>query len=313
MQLQPMKFSKATYLVNQEAGYFPYFSLIAKTRIAQKLALNIAVVGEPGTGKSYCGWTIGKILDSKFTIDQVVYTYPEYMSLLRRLSLGRPIVFDEPNYAMDKRDWYKQINKVLVQTMVSQRFLVHPVIIPVINMTLLDKTIRDHLLQYIIHVIKRTPPKLDEQDNLVTRGSLIANVYRLYASQWEEKTYHPFICQLRYPLLGKCPKDSCLGCRQLKTCPEFRAQYERKKAAIQDIRYEQAEGDASHFESQSYTDAQLAKMIYEYKSELVNDKGKLDQRLLRIVFQRKLNIAVGHNKAYTIVSMLKYDHPNEFP
>jgi hypothetical protein len=65
--------------------------------------------------------------------------------------------------------------------------------------------------------------------------------------------------------------------------------------------------------SEGNTDAQLAQMIYSYKNELLDQNGKLNQRLLRIVFQRKLNITVGHNKAYTIVSMLKYDHPNEFP
>jgi len=291
-----MKFSKATYLVNKEIGFFPYFQLILRTRIKKKKAVNVVVIGEAGEGKSYEAFTLCLLIDPKFCVDQIVYTYAEYMKLVRHLPMGRAIMFDEPSYAMGKRDWYKQINKVLVQTIESQRFKIHPLFIPIINKSLLDKTIRDHLIQF--------------QVIMKDRGK--AEVFRLQASQFEEKTYHHFVCGLRYPMIGKCKKDSCLGCRKLKRCKEFRAQYERKKAEIQNRRYEQAEMEASFMETRDMTDKQLAVMIYALKDRILNDKGEISAKKIRVVFLHKLDVKIGHNRAYTIKELLKLMHPDEF-
>jgi len=218
------------------------------------------------------------------------------MNLLRKLPMGKPIMFDEPSYAMGKRDWYKQINKVLVQTIESQRFKVHPLIIPIINLTLLDKTVRDHLIQFVVFTVRRG----------------YGFVYRLHPSQWEEKIYHPKLYTFKWPLIGKCKKDSCLGCKKLKRCDELRARYERKKAKIQNKRYEQAEVEAAYMETRDMTDKQLATMIYALKDKLLNDKGELSAKKLRIVFLHNLDIKIGHNRSYTIKELLKLMHTNEF-
>ena len=305
MQIQ--KFSKATYQVNKDKGYFPKFQLVLRERLNLKKAINVAIVGEAGIGKSYVAWTLAMLLDPKFTVNQIVYTYQEYMALLQKLGIGRPIVFDEPSYAMSKRDWYLQLNKVLVKTLESQRFKVHPLFIPIINLNLLDKTIRDHLIQFLVHVVRRTP-QTEKQ-----RGYVYANVYRLYASQWEEKTYHVYICSLKYPMIDNCKKDSCIGCQKLSRCKEFRAIYERKKATIQEERYEQAEQEAAKIESAELTDSQLEKMIYqELKDKVLDENGEIDARLLRVVLLREKRVKIGYNRAYTIKKLLEYDYPNEF-
>jgi len=282
--------------VNQSIGYFPYFQLILRSRVKQKKAVNVVVTGEAGEGKSYMAFTLCKLLDPKFTVEQIVFTYSEYMKLLRKLGMGRCIMFDEPSYAMGKRDWYKQINKVLVQTIESQRFKVHPLFIPIINKALLDKTIRDHLIQFQVQV--------------TGRGK--ADVFRLQASQFEEKTYYHYLCSLEYPLIGECKRDTCLGCRQLKTCLEFRAQYERRKLAIQNKRYKEAEEDAQYLETKNMTDKQIAKMVYSFKDKVVNDKGQLSSRLIRVVLLHDLDMKIGHNRAYTVEALLKLMYPDEF-
>ena len=154
------------------------------------------------------------------------------MELLIDLKMGKAIVFDEPSYAMGKRDWFKDLQKVLVHTLESQRFLVHPLFIPIINMSLLDKTIRNYLIQFQIHV--------------VGRGH--AYVYRLKPSQATDKVYRKFMCELFYHQFDSqlCKKDSCLGCKKMgdlenpspDDCQIFRAQYERKKREIQFTRYD---------------------------------------------------------------------------
>ena len=98
---------------------------------------------------------------------------PSSSSLLARLKMGKAIVFDEPSYALGKRDGYKELQKVLVHTLESQRFLVHPVFIPIINLALLDKTIRAYLISHVVHVIGR--------------GHSL--VYRVKPSQRNEKVY----------------------------------------------------------------------------------------------------------------------------
>lgn len=296
-KLKRLKLGRTVFKVNKDAGYFPYFSLTLRQRIKRKLACNIAVVGEAGIGKSYAAWVYALSLDRKFTIDQIVFLYSSYMHLIRRLPMGRHIVFDEPSYAIGKRDWYKELNKVLVKTIESQRFKVHPLWIPIINMTLLDKTIREHLIQFVVLVLNRG----------------FAFVYRIYPSQWEDKIYHPYFCTLKFPIVGKCKRQSCLGCAKLKgECKEFRAQYERKKASIQDRRYEQAELEASQLESKEFTTQQLAKLAYSQKSEYTDDDGKINVRRMRTILMRRLKLHISIGKGYDIKDWLLMEHPDEF-
>jgi hypothetical protein len=301
--LKSLHLSKGSFLYNKEAGYFPYFQFILRNRINKKKAVNVAVTGEAGEGKSYLAWTLCRLLHPDFSVKQIVYRYRTYMNALRSLPLGFPIMFDEPSYALSKRDWYKEVNKVLVQTLESQRFKVKPVVIPVINQNLLDKTVRTYLLQFQVVVMDRG----------------VANVYRLQASQYQNKLYRHWICELRYPLLGACPEKykeyssgSCLGCRYLNECPTFRAQYERKKASIQDVRYKQAERDAEYIESKDLTDRQIENKVYEVSEEYTDKEGNIDVDLMRIVAQEQLQIHIGHSKAYKIKKALVYHHPEQF-
>jgi hypothetical protein len=145
------------------------------------------------------------------------------------------IVFDEPSYALGKRDWYKELQKMLVHTLESQRFLVHPLFIPIVNLALLDKTIRAYLISHVVHVIGRGH----------------ALVYRVMPSQRKEKVYWYQKGELYYRMFDSelCNKDTCLGCGKLDKCTIFRAQYERQKASIQMERYEQGRDQAIQQES----------------------------------------------------------------
>lgn len=294
--LQKVKISNAVFLVNKELGFFPYFQWLLRNRINKKKAVNVAVTGEAGEGKSYLAWTLCMLIDKRFSVNQIVFTYGDYMKVLLKLGIGRPIMFDEPSYAMGKRDWYKQVNQVLVKTMESQRFMVHPLFIPIINKVLLDKTIREHLLQF--QVILRDRGKAD--------------VYRIKASQFQEKIYHSFICRLYYPLIGECPKQTCLGCAIFENCDEFRAQYERKKRTIQIERYEQAEHQARYQESKLLTDKQIEEGLLKHKQDLIDDKGRLNINYMKIIAKEKLGVVIGHNRTYRIRAAMKLHYPELF-
>jgi len=304
-------------LISRELDVRPIFQDIISWRTKQKLASNICLTGEPGIGKSYEAIDICRVfegvykntkgeLTDRFKVKQVVFTHSDYMGLILNLALGKPITFDEPSYAMGKRDWFKDIQKVLVHTLESQRFLVHPLFIPIINMSLLDKTIRAYLIQFQIHV--------------VGRGH--AYVYRLKPSQINEKVYRIFLCELFYHLFDSdlCSKDSCLGCKKLGDnenprpgdCQIFRAKYERKKKETQFFRYEQAKDQALQKESQDLTEKQIEEILMPEIEQLLNERsGKVDVSKMR-VFLRESGIFISTWKAYQIKGNIEASHPEIF-
>lgn len=173
-------------------------------------------------------------------------------------------------------------------------------------MSLLDKTIRNYLIQFQIHV--------------VGRGHGL--VYRLKPSQATDKVYRKFMCELFYHQFDShlCRKDSCLGCKKMgdyeqpspTDCQIFRAKYERKKRSIQFVRYEQGKDQALQKESQDLTEQQLEEILFPEIGELLNERsGKLDVSKMR-VFLRKSGIIISTWKAYQIKGNLEAQHPEFF-
>lgn len=315
-KLNLIKYRGFYSLNNPELGVTPHFFDELRYRINNMLCTHVVITGEAGLGKSYMAMALARILEGKkkatgedrFTVNQVVFKHGEYMELLIKPNFrqGKCIVFDEPGYALGKRDWFKELQKVLVHTLESQRFLVHPLLMPIISMALLDKTIRNYLIQYQIH--------------MVARGHGL--VYEIQPSKNTDKVYHHFKCHLYIRMLDreKCSKSTCLDCDRLgdnenpksDDCQLFRAQYERKKKTVQYDRYEQAKVEASQKESLEMTDKQLESMIIDHVSQLLNVKGKLDVAKLRLYLREEYGIHVSIWKGYNIKSMIEAAHPKEF-
>lgn len=311
--LKPLNLGGWEFSVNPELGYYPYFSNRLRMRVNKKLPCNIVVVGEPGIGKSYLAIDLARVLEGKtkpaksndwrgndrFKLWQVVYTYQEFMRLINRknFKMGKAIVFDEPSYAISKRDWYKDLNKALVQTIESFRFKVHPLIIPVLNKALLDKTIRNYLIQF--------------QVTMLDRGKAI--VHRLSASQYNDKIYTRTLCELRYGMFDRdlCVRDTCLDCKKITTCQIFRARYERKKASIQDQRYADALDLSVRKEALGLSNDRLVELLYPLRGTFVK-KGKIDSSLLIIVCNQDLKHPVSRHRSYLLRSMLERQHPKLF-
>ena len=273
------------------------------------MATNVVVVGEAGIGKSYMATDLCRVVEGRkaigkdrFKLDQVVFTYKEFMELVLKLKAGKTIVFDEPSFAMGKREWYRQLNKALVQTIESFRFKIHPLFIPIINASLLDKTIRSHLIQYKVV--------------LTDRGK--ATVYRIKPSQFKDEVYHNYLCGLKYGLLDHqlCNRESCLDCSKLTkknsakyACNIFRARYERKKASIQDKRYEQARDIAYEIETRQLTDRHIENLSLVIKDKWLIE-GKVDVQALRVALEDTYGIRLSNNKSYKIKRMIEMHHAN---
>lgn len=297
------RIGESDFVKDIDRAYYPYFTLLMRSRVKSKKANNVVVSGEAGVGKSMICIQMALNISPKkkdgtpkFGIDNIVFTFKEFMKQVAKSGMGVPIVFDEPSYAMGKREWYKQINQALVKTIESFRFKVRPLFIPIINISLLDKSVRTQLVQF--HVVMRD------------RG--IGSVYEINPSQFQDKTYWNYLCDLNYPMLDadKCPRDSCLGCNDLETCPLLRGQYERKKASIQETRYAQAIEEESMRESRAMTIDEVKDEALLYIDKFFNeDKHDIDAELMRIVLKDKCGIIIGKNKALHLKKLIGYEHP----
>lgn len=288
------------YEAYQNAGQAigPYFTNQLLERVHKAKAVNIIVVGEAGVWKSYCAMDVARHLSKLFNIDLVVYGYSTYYEALmnKKYGIGVPIVLDEPQDAIDHREWYKEAQQAIVKTITSQRFMGKPLLIPIINPSLIDKTIRNYLVQY--------------QIECTDRG--FARVFAISPSQKEDKTYYNFICNLRYGLMDsdKCKKLRCRTCNEFETCTIFRAQYERKKETTQFKKYEQNKEEAIIRESKDLTLDQIFEAAYPLRQNFSTD-GHIDVKKLRIILREK-RIHIGHNKAYDLKTLLEYRYPDDF-
>ena len=306
-KLAPMKIGRHEYLVNTALGYYPYFSITLRQRVKQKKVINAIVTGEGGIGKSYTAIDICRTLSPKyFNEDDIVFNYLDFMRAVVTSKRGTPIMFDEPSYAMSKKDWYKELTKALVKTIESFRFKGKPLFIPIINKALLEKDIRTYLIQFHVAVYDRGK----------------ARVYRVYQSAFQPKAYNYELCKLHYKMFDNnlCDKDSCLTCKHLAPknikdrCPIFRARYERKKMQTQEARYEEQIQEAEKDEISKLTLEEIEPMVIKHADLFVDiDKNKIDRNKLDLTLRRKLNIRIGHNKLYRLANLLEFDYPKILP
>lgn len=74
---------------------------------------NMLIVGAPRSGKSWTALRLAEIVDEHFTIDQVVWDIPQFMSLINsdKVHDGSVVIFDEAGVSINARDWYEKMNK----------------------------------------------------------------------------------------------------------------------------------------------------------------------------------------------------------
>ena len=81
---------------------------------------------------------------------------------------------------------------------------------------------------------------------------------------------------------------------------------ERKKAATQEERYASAYDQASKKESMELTDQQIENLLYSARDKFMNEEGRIDAMLLRIIAHDEFGVKIGHNRAYRIKKALEY-------
>ena len=93
-------------LHSKQSSVAPYFSNMVTRSIREKRACNCVFTGHAGVGKSYLATNVARTIEGRylaadgiwkdrFKIDQVVFTFSAFMSLVTQLKMGKIIIFDD--------------------------------------------------------------------------------------------------------------------------------------------------------------------------------------------------------------------------
>lgn len=133
----------------------------------------IAIFGEPGSGKSLSAITLARLVDDRFTLDNVVYTPEDFLDRLDKASRGTVVIFDEAGVGIPAREWQSLQNKLLNYVLQTFRYQNICVIFTTPHISYIDRQAR-HLLNY----------------TAVTKGYVAK--YDCFESYWYYRDVNPF-------------------------------------------------------------------------------------------------------------------------
>jgi hypothetical protein len=255
------------------------------SKINNQESLVIAVTGPPGAGKTYLGMGLARILDPKFHCTdtpppppeqdhgQIPFTREHLMYLTGAnspLKRGQVIEPDESHFGIGARGWANRDQQELTNYIAAIRSKGYVLILIVLHTEMIDKMVRDFVINYEIHV--------------TNRGEGI--VYRRWFPQFSKKVYKKRLGKIRLPLPDHeiCNYPSCLKCTKLnpdditKRCPTLRAIYERRKEWFLNEQSKQDE-EAEETEPKTLEDIKeeedrIMKQFYKHQDLLeLNSRG----------------------------------------
>jgi len=180
-----------------------------------------AVVGRPGSGKSYLALRLAEMFDPNFDVDkQVLFCREDILDVMSgkvEVKQKQCIILDESHIAIGSRNWAASEQKSIVELLATIRHLGLLVFIIVLHPTQLDSQVRNFLLNYQIHQ--------ESPGNAVVYATTMS---RFESTQYKRRLED--LC-LQLPGVEDCEFPDCLRCSHVNTCNNIRAKYERKKRA----------------------------------------------------------------------------------
>lgn len=297
--LRPMRYRGLIIPFSQELGVGPNFFNELLTRVNKVQPIRIAIVGEAGSSKTYTAIHIANVLDLKLDIKQIILYGKEYLEIQRTLSPRKPITLEEPTFHLAARTWQDQWQKIIVQTIESTRFQNTPLLIPCVNRNLIDKTVREYYINYVIEMYDRG----------------IGRIFRTSHSQWYDKLIRRTAFNIYFygpgMLIAECGRETCLECPELPTCNKnIYPQYERKRAEAINFYQERGEKEmikAEMAQEKELTFSEMFHLSVEERETFVREDPKegkvyMDQEIM-------LRFDIGHNKARDIRVLLDKHYP----
>ena len=115
----------------------------------------LIVEGEEGSGKSVFSQQIAKILDPKFSIEQIAFTANEFIDKITKAKKNQCIIFDEGFTGLSSRSSLSEINNLVISLMMEMRQKNLFIIIVMPSLFMLDKYAVLHRAKGVFHIYMR--------------------------------------------------------------------------------------------------------------------------------------------------------------
>ena len=275
----------------------------------------ITVTGPPGSGKTYFGVRFGQKLDPKFHINDVPHPPPnqddsqiafgrEHLTYITGknspLKRDQVIVMDESHFGVGARSWQNADQQELTNYIAAIRSKGYVLIIVVLHTEMVDKLIRNFVVNY--------------EFSLTKRGE--ATIYRRFFPKFSKEVFSKRLgrMELLMPDEDLCNYGSCLRCKELgknpdERCETIRAIYERRKEEFLNQQGEEREEESA--EGQLTFEAKLMEHIYSLKEEVEwTSQGNIDNSWIQFIAEKDFDVHLGKKKSRDISRKTAFKYPD---
>ncbi len=212
--------------------------------------------------------TLCEEMDPTFNIDRVCFSHQDIFKQVDKMDKKGWLTIDEPALSgiASKRTWINEAQQALVDLIESFRFKNLGVCFCTISSQLLDKTIRELLMHYMVWVVERG----------------FARIYSIEASQFSSDVRTPFLGDAYFEL----PSQELIDA------------YEKKRSDFIHSRYYRSLNQIQTTESATLTLKDIIEDARANVNKLRNSKGEIDVSLIQT------ELGVGKQRAYNIKSRL---------
>jgi len=283
------------FYVKVGPGYSALFFNELETIRQNIEACIIVVTGPAGKGKTYFGLRLAEIMDPKFNVNiQVPFGSEDFLKLISEdspLKMGQVIVPDESQFTMGSRNWYKDIQRDLMNQLEAVRSKGYIIIIVALNMKVLDIIARNYVMTHLVHMKKRGE----------------GTAYKFYMPAFASEPYKNKLgtVKLKLPGYESCKHSTCLRCQfsglkkshwaqrekwvenKFPLCNNIRAIYERKKKTYLESESQKTEAKRKKKEPIK-KDLALAILVQNLESLKLTRMARIDPMSIQKMLEQEM-------------------------
>lgn len=299
-------------LLLQGPGYTTKISDEIRKKINHNESVVICVTGPPGKGKTYFGIRYAQKLDPDFHIndtpppppdkddgqttfsrEQLAYLTGENSPLVR----GQVILTDESHFGIGARGWQNRDQQDIVNYLAAIRSKGFVLIIVVLHTEMIDKLLRNFVVNYEFYVTKR--------------GEAIA--YRRYFPQFSDKPHKKRLgkMKLQLPDEALCNWLDCLGhkrpCKYLhapeeERCETIRAIYERRKEHFLNEKGREKQAEQ---ETKTIKPSEIVEKLRDFRYDIPRRGTTVFRGRLAAFVHEKLGIKISRHTVTTVAWLVE--------